>query len=85
MSSNCIFTFVFEEQAGFAREAVDLEAGDPGPELRAALEDPCLEVDELEHLLSEARRKGGDIDPGLIADVEFHAQRLARFLGAEGG
>ena len=58
---------------------------DPEAELRAALEDPCLEVDELEHLLSEARRKGDDMDPGLIiSGCEIACPATRPLLGRRG-
>ena len=60
-----------------------LASGMIGKHRKAALEDPYPDEDELAHLLSEARRRGEDIDPGLLADVEFHTQRLAKFWGAE--
>ncbi len=62
---------------------MDYAAADPVAEFRAALEDPYPDEDELAHLLSEARRRGEDIDAGLLADVGFHTQRLAKFWGAE--
>ena len=50
-------------------------------ELHAAMDDPTLQEEDLQELLRRAEKDGMEIDPGLRADGEFRAQRLARFWG----
>lgn len=71
-----------ERRLKIEAEAEEAER-DPETELHAALDDPALEEEDLQDLLRRADKAGVEIDPGLRADVEFHARRLARFWGED--
>ena len=49
----------------------------------AAMDDPTLDEGDLQELMRRAEAEGVESDPGLRADIDFHAQRLARFWGED--